>query len=446
MSIKSVVANIVIALLFTGIILSTLNFSTAANGTQVSGILWDNTTWTLANSPYIITDTIQVPSNVTLTIEPGVTVTTSMTTYDSKFLFLMNGNISACGIANSMIIIDGKGCNFFSTTGSSGSSFLDLKYCRVQNGSQFWQPQDGSNGYAHFNLTYSTISDFRYSSLVWYPTQDVYIEHNVFVNYAGFSTWHSVEHPGNVYIRYNLFYGSSASPFVVENWSFGSNKTFVEYNSFIDIDGVVLSLKEGYPDTGINGTNNYWGTTNTASIGLKIHDKNTDITCADIIAYQPFLSSPDTLTPICINASAGTGGKITPNGTVRLNQGDNQSFTISTDNGYHVVAVLVNGTSVGILTTYNIENVTGITTISVTFAVDPTPTPTATASSSGSSSSSSSSSSSHSSDSPTPTATPTAPEFTPFAIAALIVAATLTLLYCKKKCNPSIVSSFSFSS
>ncbi|MFA5782271.1 MAG: right-handed parallel beta-helix repeat-containing protein [Bacteroidales bacterium] len=42
--------------------------------TNVSGGIYSNTTWTLANSPYIVTDTVVVFPGVTLTIEPGVTV------------------------------------------------------------------------------------------------------------------------------------------------------------------------------------------------------------------------------------------------------------------------------------------------------------------------------------------------------------------------------------
>jgi len=42
--------------------------------TNVHGGIYNNTTWTLANSPYVVTDTIVVFPGVTLTIEPGVTV------------------------------------------------------------------------------------------------------------------------------------------------------------------------------------------------------------------------------------------------------------------------------------------------------------------------------------------------------------------------------------
>jgi|GEM_PF-1278063 hypothetical protein len=42
--------------------------------TNVSGGIFSNTTWTTANSPYIVTDTVVVFPGVTLTIQPGVVV------------------------------------------------------------------------------------------------------------------------------------------------------------------------------------------------------------------------------------------------------------------------------------------------------------------------------------------------------------------------------------
>ena len=42
--------------------------------TNVSGALYSNTTWTAANSPYIVTANVIVFDGVQLTIEPGVTV------------------------------------------------------------------------------------------------------------------------------------------------------------------------------------------------------------------------------------------------------------------------------------------------------------------------------------------------------------------------------------
>lgn len=48
--------------------------SLVPTGTEVSGNITENTTWTLANSPYHITNTVSVYPDITLTIEPGVIV------------------------------------------------------------------------------------------------------------------------------------------------------------------------------------------------------------------------------------------------------------------------------------------------------------------------------------------------------------------------------------
>ena len=42
--------------------------------TEVSGVVSSDTTWSLTNSPYTVTGNILVASDVTLTIEAGVTV------------------------------------------------------------------------------------------------------------------------------------------------------------------------------------------------------------------------------------------------------------------------------------------------------------------------------------------------------------------------------------
>src|SRR5439155_6200572 len=64
-----------------------------------------------------------------------------------------------------------------------------------------------------------------------------------------------------------------------------------------------------------------------------------------------------------IAASAGTGGSISPSGAVNLDCGTNQSFTIAADPCYSVADVLVDGVSVGAVTSYTFTNVTANHTI-----------------------------------------------------------------------------------
>jgi hypothetical protein len=71
-----------------------------------------------------------------------------------------------------------------------------------------------------------------------------------------------------------------------------------------------------------------------------------------------------------ITATAGANGSITPSGKVIVNYGANKTFTIKPNTSYHVADVLVDGVSVGAVTTYTFNNVTGDHTISATFAIN----------------------------------------------------------------------------
>lgn len=76
------------------------------------------------------------------------------------------------------------------------------------------------------------------------------------------------------------------------------------------------------------------------------------------------------LNQFTITASAGMGGSINPSGTVIVDYGGNQTFSISPNVGYRIVDVLVNNTSVGALSTYTISSVTGDTTITAIFELN----------------------------------------------------------------------------
>ncbi|MGB8707167.1 MAG: hypothetical protein WCD72_04355, partial [Dehalococcoidia bacterium] len=96
---------------------------------------------------------------------------------------------------------------------------------------------------------------------------------------------------------------------------------------------------------------------------------NTDTLMANMATWQAPISQPattlsDTYT---ITASAGANCSISPSGNVVINQGGNQTYTITPDAGYHVADVLVDGASVGAVASYNFTNVTANHTISASF-------------------------------------------------------------------------------
>jgi hypothetical protein len=79
-----------------------------------------------------------------------------------------------------------------------------------------------------------------------------------------------------------------------------------------------------------------------------------------------------------ITASAGANGSISPSGAVAVASGANQSFTITPNSGFGVSGVLVDGSSVGAVTTYTFNNVTANHTIAASFADTQAPSVTVT--------------------------------------------------------------------
>ncbi|MEE1535440.1 MAG: S-layer homology domain-containing protein, partial [Oscillospiraceae bacterium] len=68
-----------------------------------------------------------------------------------------------------------------------------------------------------------------------------------------------------------------------------------------------------------------------------------------------------------IQATAGTGGSISPSGNVSVREGKDQTFTITPDKGYAVANVKIDGKSIGAVKSYTFENVRRTHTIEVIF-------------------------------------------------------------------------------
>jgi len=78
------------------------------------------------------------------------------------------------------------------------------------------------------------------------------------------------------------------------------------------------------------------------------------------------------VTTYLITATAGTGGSISPT-SKKVNQNGSAAFTIQANTGYQIKDVLVDGASVGAVSTYTFEKVTKTHTISAQFAAAGTP-------------------------------------------------------------------------
>ncbi len=88
----------------------------------------------------------------------------------------------------------------------------------------------------------------------------------------------------------------------------------------------------------------------------------TDITSNHTISAS-FARTTHTIT-----ASAGAGGSISPAGTLTINQGSGQTFTITPDSGFYIADVRVDGKSVGTVGTYAFTNIKSNHTIAASFS------------------------------------------------------------------------------
>ena len=120
----------------------------------------------------------------------------------------------------------------------------------------------------------------------------------------------------------------------------------------------------------------------TPNTGYKIRDVKVDgVSVGTVSTYTLTNITSDhtieaTFEPIIftITSSAGTGGSISPSGTVLVNYGDSKTFTIIPNSGFKISDVKVDGSSVGAVSSYTFSNITSNHTIEATFEKEITQT------------------------------------------------------------------------
>jgi hypothetical protein len=103
---------------------------TSHSQTVVGGGIYANTTWTAANSPYLLTQSLVIFPGKTLTIEPGtiVRVTADQSFNTGNFIYLeVRGTLNAIGTINSPI-------TFTSTIPSNETNWLGIRIKGSQGG------------------------------------------------------------------------------------------------------------------------------------------------------------------------------------------------------------------------------------------------------------------------------------------------------------------------
>ena len=132
------------------------------------------------------------------------------------------------------------------------------------------------------------------------------------------------------------------------------------YTNTLDVGNVTTSVVNNLTD----GSTYYFAVTAYNSAGVESGFSN------EVNATPPPPPPQLTVTTFTITATADIGGSITPAGTTGVSSGANQTFTIAPSAGYHVAAVLVDGASMGAVTTYTFTSVTANHTIAASFAIN----------------------------------------------------------------------------
>jgi hypothetical protein len=100
----------------------------------------------------------------------------------------------------------------------------------------------------------------------------------------------------------------------------------------------------------------------------------TSPTCSLTVNTNTAITASFALKTSAITASAGPNGSISPQGTVTINYGSTQRFTITPNSGYQVADVKVDGYSAGAVPSYTFANVTTNHTIQASFILAPSNT------------------------------------------------------------------------
>ena len=123
---------------------------------------------------------------------------------------------------------------------------------------------------------------------------------------------------------------------------------------------------------------NSQGYTITPDTGYHVSNVIVDGTSVGAVATYSFsnvsadhtISASFTADTYTLAASAGAHGSISPSGNTEVTSGNSQGYTITPDTGYHVSDVLVDGTSMGALSTYTFSNITSNHSIRAVFEAE----------------------------------------------------------------------------
>lgn len=251
-------------------------FDSANAMTEVTGNISSDTIWTSANSPYQITDTLQVHNGATLTIENGVEVKVA-----TNVIIKIAGTLMVNGTSLNPVI--------FSSLGSDkwgGIEFIDSANSQINNSII----ENANRAVDLQGISEVLIVGNIFKNNAWVITDTNGYQRMYFVNntaYDNSEVFYGIRTMGDDNLFNNNIFRNNSSVFD-SGYYFGITK--IENNNFIDNGLVIKSPAQGYGYGTVNMGNNWWGTTNNSDVGDSIIDKNDDLTL-QTLDYSPIKTS-----------------------------------------------------------------------------------------------------------------------------------------------------------
>ncbi|MBL7178161.1 MAG: S8 family serine peptidase [Desulfobacteraceae bacterium] len=291
---------------------------TVQRGTNVSGEITENTTWT-SDKLWIVTGNVLVPIGVTLTVEPG----TKVAFEDDKQL-IVRGTLNAAGTKDNRITFTSNSLAINPRWGGIrlfDYANMSLSHCDFSYGT--YGINIGELSREVNNTVAVNESTFLFCTYPFVNTNNsqatMTVARNIFKNCSsGIQFWMSNTEPSHL-ISKNVFCSISDScydcvPLYIASGKIWEN-TQIDKNSFCNNFSydVYTSYPSGYPGEEaytINMENNYWGTTSTSEISSKIFDYYDDFSRAKV-DFEPYLTQPSPDAPAqIVSLSTNPSGQL----------------------------------------------------------------------------------------------------------------------------------------